>query len=422
MLLRSFIVSLALLFLQSATPRAHSAEGRWWKGNLHTHSLWSDGDDFPEMIAEWYKTNAYHFLAFTEHNILSEGTRWFTHSPKRGGGQTLVRYLQRFGPDWVEQRTVDGTNQVRLKPLSEFRSRFDEPDRFLLIPSLEITDRHLTAPIHLNASNIRDTISPQGGSNVIDVIQRNVDAVLTQRAKTGQPMFPHVNHPNFGWGITAEELMQIRGESFFEVYNGHPSVNNYGDSSHASMEKVWDILLTWRIAFLHLPPMFGLAVDDSHNYHTNAPSQSNSGRGWVMVRAPFLTPEHIVHALEAGNFYASSGVTLSELRRNGNSIRIEIAAQPGARYHTRFIGTRKDFNAANQPVRTASGDALRVTHRYSDEVGATLAEVEGDIAEYTFRGDELYVRATVTSTQVMDNPVLPNEKAAAWIQPFLPIP
>ena len=28
---------------------------RWWKGNLHTHSLWSDGDDFPEMIVDWYR-------------------------------------------------------------------------------------------------------------------------------------------------------------------------------------------------------------------------------------------------------------------------------------------------------------------------------------------------------------------------------
>ncbi|MFO0064709.1 MAG: hypothetical protein ACK523_01980, partial [Pirellulaceae bacterium] len=28
---------------------------RWWKGNLHTHSFWSDGNDFPEMISEWYR-------------------------------------------------------------------------------------------------------------------------------------------------------------------------------------------------------------------------------------------------------------------------------------------------------------------------------------------------------------------------------
>ena len=35
---------------------------RWWKGNLHTHSLWSDGNDYPEMIVDWYRRRGYHFL------------------------------------------------------------------------------------------------------------------------------------------------------------------------------------------------------------------------------------------------------------------------------------------------------------------------------------------------------------------------
>ena len=39
-----------------------SGQPRYWKGNIHTHSLWSDGDDFPEMIAEWYRTHDYNFL------------------------------------------------------------------------------------------------------------------------------------------------------------------------------------------------------------------------------------------------------------------------------------------------------------------------------------------------------------------------
>ena len=39
-------------------------------------------------------------------------------------------------------------------------------------------------------------------------------------------------------------------------------MRNEGDSSHASMERMWDIVLTWRMAVLGLPPMFGLAVDD----------------------------------------------------------------------------------------------------------------------------------------------------------------
>ena len=41
-----------------------SAKQTWHKGNLHTHSLWSDGDDFPEMIIQWYKDNDYQFIAF----------------------------------------------------------------------------------------------------------------------------------------------------------------------------------------------------------------------------------------------------------------------------------------------------------------------------------------------------------------------
>ncbi len=39
---------------------AHAAEptARWWKGNLHTHSLWSDGDEYPEVITEWSNVRA----------------------------------------------------------------------------------------------------------------------------------------------------------------------------------------------------------------------------------------------------------------------------------------------------------------------------------------------------------------------------
>ena len=42
----------ALLFIFSEPGRAADAP-QWWKGNLHTHSLWSDGDDYPEMITAW---------------------------------------------------------------------------------------------------------------------------------------------------------------------------------------------------------------------------------------------------------------------------------------------------------------------------------------------------------------------------------
>ena len=69
----------------------------------------------------------------------------------------------------------------------------------------------------------------------------------------------HLNHPNFYYAITAEELMQVVGENFFEVYNGHPAVHNMGDKQHASTERMWDIINTRRLDRLDLPVMYGLA-------------------------------------------------------------------------------------------------------------------------------------------------------------------
>ena len=406
--------------LLAMVPLASAAEARWWKGNLHTHSLWSDGDDFPESIADWYKEHGYHFLALSDHNRMLEGEQWVKESQKNHFPEALEKNRRRFGADWLMRRDHHGTNQYRLKTLEEFRGLLEEPGRFLMIPSEEITSGYLSFPVHINATNLRKKISAKGGTNVLDVMQRGVDAVLEQRRQTGQPMFPHINHPNFGWGITAEDLMQVKGERFFEVYNGHPSVHNEGDTTHAGLERMWDILLAWRIGKLDLPPMYGLAVDDSHHYHSHRVGKSNNGRGWVMVRSERLDPASIVLAMEAGEFYSSSGVSLRQIQRSGNTMRIEVEAEPSVTYTIRFIGTRKGFDASRSPVVSAKGELVRATQRYSDQIGETFAVVVGNRAEYTARGDELYVRAVVQSSKKIANPYRKGETASAWIQPWQP--
>lgn len=45
--------ALLILLFSAACAGAASPEPRWWKGNLHTHTLWSDGDDYPEMVVDW---------------------------------------------------------------------------------------------------------------------------------------------------------------------------------------------------------------------------------------------------------------------------------------------------------------------------------------------------------------------------------
>src|SRR5437867_601181 len=163
------ILLLTLVLIATRGNAATGAEqATWWKGNLHTHSLWSDGDDYPEMIADWYKSHGYQFLAMTDHNRLSEGERWAdtTGEKAKAGGVALEKYLTRFGPGWVERREVLGKPQVRLKPLAEFRTLLDEPGRFLMIPGEEITHQYAKAPVHINAINLRDAIRPTNGDGV----------------------------------------------------------------------------------------------------------------------------------------------------------------------------------------------------------------------------------------------------------------
>ena len=84
-----------------------------------THTLWSDGNEFPEMVAVWYKEKGYDFLALSDHNLLSRGERWMPVPAvearrKVKGGSTMDQYRAKFGDDWVETRSVEqkGTEAV----------------------------------------------------------------------------------------------------------------------------------------------------------------------------------------------------------------------------------------------------------------------------------------------------------------------
>src|SRR5690606_25133295 len=138
-------------------------------------------------IVDWYVRRGYHFLALSDHNVLSQGIRWMgvEQANARAGEDGLERYRRRFGGDWVETRTVDGEAQVRLKPLGEYRTLFERPGEFLLIQGEEITDSFERKPIHMNASNLVELISPQGGSSVVDTMQNNLDAAEEQSRRLG---------------------------------------------------------------------------------------------------------------------------------------------------------------------------------------------------------------------------------------------
>ncbi|MEZ6056530.1 MAG: hypothetical protein R3C01_07485 [Planctomycetaceae bacterium] len=402
----------------SAQVLEASGKLKWYRGNMHTHSLWSDGDDFLETIAVWYRDRDYDFLCFTDHNVLADSDKW-VDTERNAGGKKAFDKLEALFPDWVETRKSGDRTQVRLRRFTEVAEKLNDPGKFLLIQGEEITDSYDHRPIHMNANNLVERITPRGGGNVLETMQNNVNAVIAQREKTGQPMLIHLNHPNFGYAITAEELMQVQGEQFFEVYNGHTSVNNHGDKRHASTERIWDIVLTKRLAELGLPLMYGLAADDGHRYH-NIPSRaSEPGRGWVHVLSTELTPAALIEAMEAGRFYSSSGVRLKRVESSPQGLSLEVDPVKGEEYVIEFVGTRRGYKPKGKPVRGVDGKLLHTTMTYDDSIGEVFATVNGTSASYQFQGDEIYVRARITSSAEHLNPSAEGDFQQAWCQPVI---
>lgn len=119
-----------------------------------------------------------------------------------------------------------------------------------------------------------------------------------------------------------------------------------------------------------------------------------------MVRSRFLTPEHLIRAMKRGDFYASSGVTLSDVHFDSRSrtLSVDILADEAASYTTEFIATLGETST-------------------SDRIGQTVAIVEGLAPRYTMQGTELYVRAVVTSSHPAVDPSFTGQLQQAWTQP-----
>ncbi len=393
-------ILLLLLFITNGCKKdkAISKENpvpKWYRGNLHTHSYWSDGDEFPEVILDWYKARDYQFIALSDHNILAEGEKWIEISEDSVYQRAFQNYLENYGSDWVEHKIDSGRTLVRLKTYEEYKGHAEEEGKFLIIPSEEITDSFENKPLHMNATNIQNKIEPQGGSSVLQVLQNNIDQVIKQRQETGVPIMPHINHPNFHYAIDLNDMIALNGERFFEVYNGHPMVHNMGDSVHISTEEMWDLI---NISYLEKekPILYGLATDDSHHYHKKGSEWSNAGRGWVMVQTDSLSAISLIDAMESGDFYASTGVSLKKVEYAKNKLSIEVLEEMGITYTITFIGCKKGRSQPEEFIST-----------------------KGTRADFELTDDVLFVRCRITSSKLQDNPIEDILYEMAWTQPVL---
>ena len=389
-----FFLYRTIIFLLLFSCGKSITHQNWKKGNLHTHSFWSDGDDFPEMIIQWYKDHDYQFIALSDHNIIADSEFWYTLRERDIKNKTLEKYQNRFG-DWVEIKKDSVITSVRLKTFEEFKSKLEVIDSFLIIKSEEVTSSFEEKPVHMNVTNIQEKINPPKGQSVLDIMQQTINAVIEQSKKLNLKMFTHINHPNFGYGVSVEDIKKLNGERFFEVYNGHPAVNNEGDDMHIDTETMWD-LINIHYYDKDKPLMYGIATDDSHNYHTLSSEHSNSGRGWVMVNSKKLNPKNLIIAMENGDFYSSTGIYLKTIFANKHKLFIEINPEENTNYEIIFMGYKKGSNEVVQ-----------------------LKKVQGTSASYYYKKDDIFIRARINSDAKKENPYKPHETKKAWTQPFI---
>jgi hypothetical protein len=337
------VVGFASVVARAAEPPSL----RWYRGNTHAHTVrCGHADSEPEAVAKWYLDHEYNFLCLSEHN------------------------------QFIDPATVDLPNDRRKD--------------FILIPGEEITgaNAHMTG---LNMTRIVNHLirGPNG-----KVIQTYVDAA---RELGGTPI---INHPNFRWALKVSDIRSTKNCYLFELWNAHPTVNNNGDATRPSTERMWDDLLTNGMV------IYGISSDDTHELKAIDRMKSNPGRGWVMVHASRLTPKAISEAMDHGEFYATSGVMLRTVESNDKTFRVVVDE------------SATDHEVAKPSVigEVLPPGAAKIGYQieFLGPAGSLLGNAEGSQAMYGRDAKLAYFRARITLTREVDGQL---RRYRAWTQP-----
>ena len=219
-------------------------EGTYKKGNLHTHTTWSDGMHTPKETAEHYRSQGYDFLALTDH--------------------------------WV----------YGIHP--ELNR-----DDFLLFPGTELDielpgrkDHHLVGFGLPETNRIPEhyTFEEERKNGVLTTAERIIE-YFGQRGNVTLYGHPY-------WSkIDSTDIKYLQGMIGMEIYNhGSEFFGNNGNSE------------TYFDHFLFVKnKIFCFATDDAHDI-----GKHDLG-GFIMVKTKEFTHRGILEAIKDGSFYASSG-------------------------------------------------------------------------------------------------------------------
>lgn len=246
---------------------AFSTPGRFWRGNLHTHSNLSDGALPPEEVCRRYRAEGYDFMALTDHFVGCFGYPVADTVPFRAEGfTTLIGAELHSGP--MSNGELWHILAVGLPP--DFAPG-NAPD-FRVQPGME------TGP---------------------EIAARAVAAGA----------FVAIAHPQWS-GLTLADARSLTAAHAVEVYNHGCAMGCDRPDGFA----IADLLLT------EGRDLSLIATDDAHF------SEPDHFGGWVMVKATENTPQALLAALKSGQFYSSQGPELRDVVVEGNRVIVESSA------------------------------------------------------------------------------------------------
>lgn len=248
-------------------PTAFSAAGRFWRGNLHTHSTRSDGVLSPEEVCRRYRAEGYDFLALTDH---------------------FVGCYDYPIVDTVPFRTDDFTTILG----AELHSGAMANGELWHILAVGL-------PADFAPSDSPDFHVKPGQESAAELAARAVEAGA----------FVAIAHPQWS-GLTLADARGVTAAHAVEIYN-HGCAMGCDRPDGAAIA---DLLLTEgrRLTMI--------ATDDAH-FH-----EPDHFGGWVMVKAPGNTSDALLSALKSGDFYSSQGPELRDIRLFDDRIEVDSSA------------------------------------------------------------------------------------------------
>jgi hypothetical protein len=279
----------------------------WLKGNIHSHTVFGDGDAHPGNVVRWYRSHGYDFIAITEHNWMS-------------------RYSRILPPN-SSFFIIEGRENSGFSPVTGFH--------ILTLGS--------SIPLHRKMKKYK-------GSS------RN--KILKKAQKIGKKAGAVVilNHPHFARAWNRKNILTVPDNYHLEIYNANPRVKATDGPDGLTDEDYWDILLASG------KKIYGTACDDAHAYRENSPLKywSRPGGGFIMVAIYKQLPTKklkkvTIRAIANGNFYNSSGLYIRTIEGLKNHIKIVNYASEGE-IRTELIGHRgkviysTDANPALIPI------------------------------------------------------------------------